>query len=65
MIKVFQLIRSIHLGGAEIVAFNLSEYCNTDNNNFEFVIIELHNLQMNTLLIKRMSLKKRILHMPA
>jgi len=42
MIKVFQLIRSIHLGGAEIVAFNLSEYCKTDNDDFEFVIIELH-----------------------
>lgn len=42
MIKVFQLIRSIHLGGAEIVAFNLSEYCKVDNTDFEFVIIELH-----------------------
>jgi glycosyltransferase involved in cell wall biosynthesis len=42
MIKVFQLIRSIHLGGAEIVAFNLSEYCKADNTDFEFVIIELH-----------------------
>jgi len=42
MIKIFQLIRSIHLGGAEIVAFNLSEYCKTIEDDFEFLIIELH-----------------------
>jgi len=43
MIKVFQLIRSIHLGGAEIVAFNLAEFCGKDSGNeFEFIIVELH-----------------------
>jgi len=59
MIKVFQLIRSIHLGGAEIVAFNLSEYCNTDNNNFEFVIIELHKSTDEYSVNKKNELKEK------
>lgn len=43
MPKIFQLIRSVHLGGAEIVAFNLSEFCRSNNpENFEFVVVELH-----------------------
>ena len=43
MPKIFQLIRSIHLGGAEIVAFNLSEFCkSTTPDNFELVVVELH-----------------------
>ena len=43
MPKIFQLIRSIHLGGAEIVAFNLSEFCKRETpDNFEFVVVELH-----------------------
>ncbi|MBV5282635.1 MAG: glycosyltransferase [Paludibacter sp.] len=43
MVKVFQLIRSIHLGGAEIVAFNLAEFCNNKSlPDFEFVVVELH-----------------------
>ena len=43
MVKVFQLIRSIHLGGAEIVAFNLAEFCNNKSMpDFEFVVVELH-----------------------
>jgi len=42
MLKVFQIIRSIHLGGAEIVAFTLSEYCNIPQKKFEFIVVELH-----------------------
>jgi len=42
MLKVFQLIRSIHLGGAEVVAFNLSEYCNIPQKKIEFIVVELH-----------------------
>lgn len=43
MIKIFQLITSIQLGGAEIVAFNLSEYCKLKQLNcFEFVVVELY-----------------------
>lgn len=41
MLKVFQLISSIHLGGAEIVAFNLSEFCNYPQKKFEFIVVEL------------------------
>ena len=43
MSKIFQLINSIQLGGAEIVAFNLAEFCKSDSGNeFEFVVVELH-----------------------
>jgi glycosyltransferase involved in cell wall biosynthesis len=43
MIKIFQLINSIQLGGAEIVAFNLAEYCKTNSTSgFEFTVVELH-----------------------
>jgi len=42
MIKVFQLIDSIQLGGAEIIALNISEYCKIENpNEFEFFVVEL------------------------
>ena len=43
MNKIFQLINSIQLGGAEIVAFNLAEYCKSNSTvDFEFVVVELH-----------------------
>jgi len=43
MIKIFQFISSIQLGGAEIVAFNLSEFCNTNSPvRLEFVVVELY-----------------------
>jgi len=43
MSKIFQLINSIQLGGAEIVAFNLAEYCKSNTSiDFEFVVVELH-----------------------
>jgi glycosyltransferase involved in cell wall biosynthesis len=43
MSKIFQLINSIQLGGAEIVAFNLSEFCKSNTPlEFEFVVVELH-----------------------
>ena len=42
MIKILQLITSIQLGGAEIVAFNVSENCKKENpKDFEFIIAEL------------------------
>ena len=45
MIKVFQLIDSIQLGGAEIIALNISEYCKIKNpDELEFFVVELfHN----------------------
>lgn len=43
MITIYQLIASIHLGGAENVAFQLSEYCRTNRSkNFNFTIVELY-----------------------
>ena len=43
MSKIFQLINSIQLGGAEIVAFNLAEFCKSESTDkFEFVVVELH-----------------------
>jgi len=43
MLKVFQLVRSVHLGGAEMVAFNLAESCeNNYPDKFEFIVVELH-----------------------
>jgi hypothetical protein len=42
MIKILQLITSIQLGGAEIVAFNVSESCKEKNpSDFEFIVTEL------------------------
>jgi hypothetical protein len=38
------LITSIHLGGSEVVAFNLAEQCKKQHpNEFEFVVTELHS----------------------
>lgn len=43
MLKVFQLVRSVHLGGAEMVAFNLAEFCGSNYpDKFEFIVVELH-----------------------
>lgn len=39
--KIIHLITSIQLGGAEIVAFNISESCNPALSEFEFIIVEL------------------------
>lgn len=44
MIKIFQLITSIDIGGAEIIAFNLVDGCNKKYpTDFEFVIVELYS----------------------
>jgi len=60
MYKVFQLIRSIHLGGAEIVAFNLSESCkNTHPGELEFVIVELHQTNDVYSIEKKKELKSK------
>ena len=43
MITIYQLITSIHLGGAENVAFQLAEYCKGSlSNPFEFRVLELY-----------------------
>ena len=49
MITIYQLITSIHLGGSENVAFQLTEHCksNINNNNFKFTVVELYNTENN------------------
>lgn len=48
MITIYQLISSVHLGGAENVAFQLAEYCEGDPlHNFEFTVIELYQTKNN------------------
>lgn len=43
MAKIFQLISSIQLGGAENVAFHLAEHCGKGYlNSFEFIVVELY-----------------------
>ncbi|MDD2476665.1 MAG: glycosyltransferase family 4 protein [Dysgonamonadaceae bacterium] len=43
MIKIYQLIASIHLGGAENVAFQLAEYCKENTaEKFSFTVVELY-----------------------
>lgn len=59
MLKIFQLIRSIHLGGAEIVAFNLSEYCNDSQKQFEFTVVELHKTNDRYSINKKNELKSK------
>lgn len=73
MLKVFQLISSIHLGGAEIVAFNLSEFCNYPQKKFEFIVVELqqtydeysinkkNELQSKNILFKSLGPKSKII----
>lgn len=44
IITIYQLIASIHLGGAENVAFQLAEYCKgSPSYNFDFTVIELYD----------------------
>jgi len=60
MCKIFQLICSIQLGGAEVVAFNLSEFCKTDDSqNFEFIIVELHQTRDNYSIEKKHDLRNK------
>ena len=43
MIIIYQLIASIHLGGAENVAFQLAERCKGNPSySFKFSVIELY-----------------------
>ena len=60
MIKIFQLISSIQLGGAEIVAFNLSEFCNTKSpTSFEFIVVELYQTNDHYSIQKKKELQSK------
>lgn len=48
MITIYQLISSIQLGGAENVAFQLSEHCETkSSDSFKFTVLELYKTRNN------------------
>ena len=58
--KIFQLITSINLGGAENVAFNLSEHCMVDGTiPTEFTIVELYRSHTDYANAKRIELKEK------
>lgn len=43
MTKIFHLITSIQIGGAEIIAFNLAEHCRLgQSKDVEFIVVELY-----------------------
>ena len=64
MIKIYQLITSIHLGGAENVAFQLAEYCRADDPsyNFDFTVIELYKTKNDYAEEKKKSLAEKNIH---
>lgn len=55
-VKIYQLITSINLGGAENIAFNLAENCSKD---YEFVIVELFKTKSDYADDKRNELKAK------
>ena len=63
MITIYQLIASIHLGGAENVAFQLTEYCKADSSNiFDFTVIELYKSKNDYAEEKKKSLAEKNIH---
>ena len=63
MIAIYQLIASIHLGGAENVAFQLAEYCKENEAyNFNFSVIELYKTRNKYAEEKKKSLANKNIH---
>lgn len=63
MITIYQLIASIHLGGAENVAFQLAEYCKENTSyNFKFSVIELYRTRNKYAEEKKKSLVDKNIH---
>ena len=61
MIKIFQLITSIQVGGAENVALRLAENCTLAYpGKFEFIIFELYRTDDEYSRNKRDELEKKI-----
>jgi len=62
MVKIFQLITSVQLGGAENVAFNLAERCKLgESKNIEFIIVELYQTQNNYSKQKRKEISSKVI----
>ncbi|MDD4632495.1 MAG: hypothetical protein PHQ77_09635, partial [Proteiniphilum sp.] len=58
MKKIFQLISSIQLGGAEIIAFHLSEYGNLSH-SAEISVVELYRTKNSYADHKRKELERK------
>lgn len=58
-IKIIQLISSIDLGGAENVAFNISEHCRLKNPDFEFTVVEVYHSKNPYAEKKRLELERK------
>lgn len=60
MSKIFQLISSIQLGGAENVSFELAQYCGKDDGNErEIVVIELYPTHDSYAIAKKKELSEK------
>ena len=60
MVKVLHLIVSVHLGGSEIVAFNLAEHCHLKNpDTIEPIIAELHKTTNNYSIEKKKEISSK------
>ena len=63
MITIYQLIASIHLGGAENVAFQLAEYCKESSKyNFKFTVVELYKTRNKYAEEKKKNLADKKIH---
>lgn len=63
MITIYQLIASIHLGGAENVAFQLAEYCKENPSyNFKFSVVELYKTRNKYAEEKKEALANKNIH---
>lgn len=60
MSKIYQLITSVQLGGAEIVAFDLAEYCEAGlRHNTEITVVELYPTQNSYAVAKKEELASK------
>lgn len=60
MSKIYQLITSVQLGGAEIVAFDLAEYCGKGlRHNPEITVVELYPTQNSYAFAKKKELASK------
>lgn len=60
MSKIYQLITSVQLGGAEIVAFDLAEYCGKGlHHNTEMTVVELYHTKNSYSVAKKKELASK------
>lgn len=60
MAKIFHLITSIHLGGAEVIAFNLAEHCSVgEKGKANSFVVELHKSNSKYAIDKKKELRHK------